>query len=41
MALSNEKLVAAYSQMKLIRAFEEGLHEEAEANNVFGFAHFE
>jgi acetoin:2,6-dichlorophenolindophenol oxidoreductase subunit alpha len=39
MALSNEKLVAAYSQMKLIRAFEEGLHEEAEANNVFGFAH--
>ncbi len=39
MALSNEKLVAAYSQMRLIRAFEDYLHEAAEENNIFGFAH--
>ena len=39
MDYTKETLIAAYAQMRLIRAFEEELHRAAEENNSFGFAH--
>jgi TPP-dependent pyruvate/acetoin dehydrogenase alpha subunit len=39
MDFSKEELIAAYTQMRLIRAFEEELHVIAETDNTFGFAH--
>ena len=39
MEFSKEYLVDAYRQMCLIRAFEEKLHNVAQADNTFGFAH--
>ena len=39
MAMTKEDLIAAYAQMRLIRAFEERLHAIAERDNSFGFAH--
>ncbi len=39
MDYTKEELIEAYMQMRIIRAFEEELHREAEENNSFGFAH--
>lgn len=39
MEFSKEELIEAYTQMRLIRAFEEELHVTAEADNTFGFVH--
>lgn len=39
MEFSQEDLIEAYVQMRLIRSFEEALHAVAETDNTFGFAH--
>ena len=39
MQFTKEDLIAAYKQMCVIRAFEEGLHDVAKQRNPFGFAH--
>jgi TPP-dependent pyruvate/acetoin dehydrogenase alpha subunit len=39
MDFTKEELIQAYTQMRLIRAFEEELHRAAEDDNTFGFAH--
>ena len=37
--LSRQELVAAYRRMRLIREFEEAVHQEFAAGNIPGFVH--
>jgi pyruvate dehydrogenase E1 component alpha subunit len=39
MQLNREALTRAYRQMKLIREFEERLHEEIQTGEIAGFTH--
>ena len=39
MQLSREQLIHAYRQMRMIRAFEDRVHEEFSAGNIPGFVH--
>jgi pyruvate dehydrogenase E1 component alpha subunit len=39
MQLSREELLAAYKQMRTIRAFEEGVHDQFATGEVPGFVH--
>ena len=39
MQLSREELFKAYRQMRLIREFEDTVHEEFSAGNIPGFVH--